>query len=350
MISFRDPGGALVVHQDRVLRIVGAGAPDLTAFLASTTAQKLFRFRRLPQTTVLGEAQAAEVLADAEIKSLYGDLNGQLIVEHERIGFLSFSYEWPSEMLHAAGALTLELAQALLPESFGLKDATPLNILFRATEPVFVDLLSFERREPGDSTWLPYAQFVRAFLLPLLVNKYFGVPLNQIFSASRDGLEPEEVYRYLGPLQKLRPPFLGLVSMPAWLGARHRQDDTSIYQKKVVADPAKARFILDHLLNRLRRTLNPSFSRGCAWVLISVKICGMCRRSGRKHPTHKTPWRFWLAKRPMSSSISPVRRFTGVRRACGSTLSAIMWRNTSAPSSSSTRNSSAFARPWGTLL
>jgi hypothetical protein len=30
-----------------------------------------------------------------------------------------------------------------LREGFGLKDATPYNVLFRGAQPVFVDLLSF---------------------------------------------------------------------------------------------------------------------------------------------------------------------------------------------------------------
>ena len=51
--------------------------------------------------------------------------------EHERIPFPSFPYEWPPEMLEAAGSLTLDLAEAALEEGFGLKDATPYNVLFR---------------------------------------------------------------------------------------------------------------------------------------------------------------------------------------------------------------------------
>ncbi|HKW98496.1 MAG TPA: class I SAM-dependent methyltransferase [Bryobacteraceae bacterium] len=256
MISFRDPGGALVARQDCIFRIVGSGAADLEAFLASKTAQKFLQAGHIPRTDVLGPAQAAAVLTDAEIRNAYEDLSGHLLLEHERIPFASFPYEWPPEMLHAAGVLTLDLAQELLSEGVGLKDATPFNVLFRGPQPVFIDLLSFERRDPGDATWLPYAQFLRTFLLPLMANKYFGLPLDQILSARRDGLEPEEVYRYLGPVQRLFPPFLGLVSMPTWLGARHNQDDNTIYQKKSIGNPEKVRFILDSLLNRLRRTLN----------------------------------------------------------------------------------------------
>jgi len=268
MISFRDPGGALLAREGRIFRIVGSGAPDLNAFLASATAQKLFRAGQLPRTTVLGNGQVAEALADTELKQAYEDLDGHMLVEHERIPFPSYPYEWPPEMLHAAGILTLDLAQSLLSDGLGLKDATPMNVLFRGTEPVFIDLLSFERRDPGDPTWLPYAQFVRTFVLPLLANKRFGVPLEQSLGTRRDGLEPEEVYRYLGPLQRIMPPYLGLVSMPAWLGARHNQDDTAIYRKQILKDAEKARFILNSLLNRMRRTLNrvaPPSGRQSTW-------------------------------------------------------------------------------------
>ena len=98
-------------------------------------------------------------------------------------------------MLHASGLLTLDLALAAFDEGFGLKDATPWNVLFRGPTPVFVDWLSLERRDPHDPTWLPYAQFVRTFLLPLIAHREFNTPLDQIFLSRRDGLEPEDVYR-----------------------------------------------------------------------------------------------------------------------------------------------------------
>jgi SAM-dependent methyltransferase len=68
-------------------------------------------------------------------------------------------------------------------------------------------------------------------------------------------LEPEEVYGWTKPLQRVRPPFFSLVSMPTWLGRKHKQDDVSIYRKEMLSNPEKARFILSALLNGLRRTL-----------------------------------------------------------------------------------------------
>jgi SAM-dependent methyltransferase len=208
------------------------------------------------------------VLSDPAVRDLFDSRGGQMVLEHERIEFPSYPYEWTPEMLHAAAVLTLELAQALVEDGLGLKDGTPYNVLFRGPEPVFIDVLSFERREAGDPTWLPYAQFVRTFLLPLLANRGYGMGLDQILTTRRDGLEPEELYRWTKPLQRLKPPFFGLVTMPSVLGSRHKQDDNTIYQKKILDNPEKARYILDMVLKGLGRTLQrlaPAGGKSSVW-------------------------------------------------------------------------------------
>jgi SAM-dependent methyltransferase len=266
--SFRDPAGRLFRVGERVIRIVNSkGAADLEAFLASSTSRRFVEEGRLIGTRILDPAVVA---CDVEFAGIRSDLQteGSLILEHDRIPFQSFPYEWPPEMLYAAGELTLDLAASLLDEGLGLKDATPYNVLFRGPDAVFVDLLSFERRTPGDPTWLPYAQFVRTFLMPLLVNRYFGVALDQLLISRRDGLEPEDVYRLAGWFQRLSPPLLSLVSIPTWLNARHDPDNLSIYRSKTLDNHDKARFIIGVLLKRLRRTLNtlaPKRDRSSAW-------------------------------------------------------------------------------------
>lgn len=187
-----------------------------------------------------------------------------LIVEHPRIEFASYAHEWPAEMLLAAGQLTLDLAERLLESGLGLKDATPHNVLFHYSRPLFVDVASIETREPGDATWLPYAQFVRTFVLPLLAHSRFGVPLSQVFLAHRDGLEPEAVYALAGWAQRLSPSFLGSVSLPVWLGGRAGPAPT---RSRLDPDPERARFVLGSLFRRLRRQLDtaaPAAARS-AW-------------------------------------------------------------------------------------
>jgi SAM-dependent methyltransferase len=262
--SFRDPAGQLFRLNGCVLRLVrSAGIQDVTAFLHSSVGQQLLQTGRVVGTEILDAARAQAALALSQGRALAVSLHGALVLQHERIPFPSFPYEWPPEMLHTAGMLTLDLAQELLPEGLGLKDGTPYNVLFRGPRPVFVDLLSFERREPGDPAWLPYAQFVRTFLLPLLAHRHFGVPLAQSLLTRRDGLEPEEMYRWLTLWQKVRLPFLTLVSIPTWLTARRSQDDATLYRRRSLQNTEQARFIVGALLRRLRRTLQALTPLSC---------------------------------------------------------------------------------------
>lgn len=266
-MSFRDPAGRLFDIDGRIIRVVNkSGEQDLKEFLSSAVADKYIKFGNLVNTTILDNESIKDWHGVGNIGHFIE--NSNIVVEHERIPFQSFPYEWPAEMLHAAGCLTLDFAVDLLKEDFGIKDATPYNILFRGCRPVFIDLLSVERRDQGDPIWSPYAQFVRTFLLPLLINKHLGLPLDQVFLTRRDGLEPEEAYRLLSLIKRLKTPFLTLVSIPTWLAAGDKKNDPAIYHKKCLDDIEKAKFILKSLFSQLRKYLNrlkPEDSKSSAW-------------------------------------------------------------------------------------
>ncbi len=255
--SFRDPDGRLLAVDGRIIRLIKqSAASDLKAFLDTEPLIEFIEARKLVGTTFLDDASSGSLTTRNEVRQALADDSGErILVEHERIPFASFPYEWAPEMLYAAAELTLEMAERLLSASLGIKDATPYNVLYRGPRPVFIDLLSFERRDPGDDTWLPLAQFSRTFLLPLLVNKHFGVRLDEIFLAHRDGLDPEDVIKLLGPLQKMRAPFLTLVTLPARLSNRALAKDTSIYERRTTGNPEKAKFILERVFKGLRRKL-----------------------------------------------------------------------------------------------
>jgi SAM-dependent methyltransferase len=227
--------------------VTGQGVRDFEAFLASPPAAALIASGSIVRSAPVDGVRRETLLAGRE--------DVPLLLEHQRIPFPSYPAEWPPEMLHAAASLTLELARIFLPHHIGLKDATPYNVLFRGPRPVFVDVLSFERREPRDSTWAAYGQFLRTFLLPLLAYSRLHMPLDQIFATRRDGLEPEEVWSWTPFLKRLMPPFLSLATMPVWLAARHKPDDKKVYRQRMERDPEKARYILDALFRRLTRLL-----------------------------------------------------------------------------------------------
>jgi 2-polyprenyl-3-methyl-5-hydroxy-6-metoxy-1,4-benzoquinol methylase len=262
--SFRDPDGSVVTVNNRVLRFVNrSGERNLNAFLATETARQALAAGQIV-STYQADLNSLASLAPADLRALdQGDADRQLgaVLEHERIAFQSFPYEWAPEMLYAAGVLTLDLAEAALTEGFGLKDATPYNILFRAGKPVFVDLLSFEKRDPADPIWLPYAQFVRTFILPLLAAGELGLRLDQIFLTRRDGLEPEEVYRLCSPARRMRRPFLTLASIPTWLAANSDSGKDSVYKQHQLTNADQAAFVLERLFRRLRHQLGQAKPR-----------------------------------------------------------------------------------------
>ena len=252
--SFRDPAGQLFRIGDRLIRVVGAaGLDDFSAFSQSAAARSFTADGRLVSARLLS---SDERRALSDVPRLAGVLGqAAAVVEHERLWFPSYPYEWPAEMLHAAALLTLDLALTTLDEQQGLKDATPFNVLFNGPRPVFVDWLSVERRDPHDPTWLPYAQAVRTFVLPLIANREFGLPLDQVFLSRRDGLEPEEVYRMAGRTRRLKRSLFAHATMPTWLAGRAGEGDTAAWKPKTVADADKARYILRSVLNGLRRTI-----------------------------------------------------------------------------------------------
>jgi SAM-dependent methyltransferase len=124
--------------------------------------------------------------------------------------------------------------------------------MFRGAEPVFLDILSFDPGDERDSLWRPYAQFVRTFIYPLLASRYFGLRLDEILLANRDGLEPERMAALTKGLRRWTPPFLGAVTIPTLLSRGEFAD----YRPRRAKDASEARFLLNSVLRRARRLLN----------------------------------------------------------------------------------------------
>src|SRR5262249_12739641 len=151
--------------------------------------------------------------------------------------------EWPSVLLYRGAELTLELALELGRAGLGLKDADPLNILYDGCRPVFVDLLSIERREPRDAIWRPYAQFVRNFLFPLILERELGLPANDILRFRPGGPEPLEMYQMLPWRRRLAPAYLESISLPVWLSRRRNSEEID-YSDRLATTTDKAKHIL----------------------------------------------------------------------------------------------------------
>ncbi len=267
-LTLRDPAGHLFDSGGRLLRVTGADASaDVDALLTWLRATE-FTHGRVVRSVRLDALRAAEL----SVRLLQGSHPvGQpaTVIEHERIEIVSYPYEWAPAMLHAAAALTLELSERALSIGFGLKDATPYNVLFDGPEPVFVDFLSFERRNTTDRTWLACSQFMRSFLFPLLLSKHFGLTIAQTLGARRDGPEVEEVYRIgRGWRAPMSGGFLSTVTIPMWLGRMIGPNPKWLYQPRLARSAAEATFVLRALFRRLGRLIDRAVpkSRASRWT------------------------------------------------------------------------------------
>jgi SAM-dependent methyltransferase len=243
MATFRDPAGSLRIEGEHVLRTVSPRyAAESLRFLESELARRW---------TGEGHLVASEILSAEE--------DQPLLLEHPRVFFPSYPWEWTPGQWVAAGELTLELCAQLLQEGWILKDATPLNILFDGSRPVFVDLLSIERRDPGSPLWLAYGQFARTFLLPLAAYKYLGWPLAATLNR-RDGYEPGDLYPSLSGVKRWSAPLRSLVTLPVLFENRKQGSGTP---PKLRQEPEIAAEVLQRNLRGFSKTLHALEPKSC---------------------------------------------------------------------------------------
>ena len=182
--SFRDPHSRVFYADGRVLRALSAqGLADWTAFVESGLAGELMAEGKLVGTAP-AEAVAGPMLPHA--------LAAEAVLEHERVPFVSYPYEWTFGMLRDAALLQLELLGRALDRSLMVKDATPYNVQWRGVEPVFVDAGSFERLREGEP-WTGFRQFSMLYLYPLLLQGWKNVPFQPWLRGSLDGISPREM-------------------------------------------------------------------------------------------------------------------------------------------------------------
>ena len=193
--SFRDSDSRVFYAGGRVFRSLSErGLADWHAFADSGLAAELVSEGKLV-TSELVDSSAA--LPDA----LAGRAAG--VLEHERIPFVSYPYEWPFAMLRDAALLQLELLERAVAKDLILKDSSPYNVQWRGATPVFIDVGSFERLTPGEP-WVGYRQFCMLFLYPLLLQAYKAVPFQPWLRGSIEGITPEECRSLMSARDLLR--------------------------------------------------------------------------------------------------------------------------------------------------
>jgi len=246
--TFRDPAGSLSFEDGLVIRRVNAearhGALDL---LESDFCRTL---------------QQRGDLIDAEID----DSGPSLCLRHPRIAIPTYPWEWTPSQWLAAADLTLKLCDEAIDSGWILKDATPLNVLFTGARPIFVDILSFERRDPKSSIWLAYGQYARTFLLPLLMNRVLHWPLS-LSLFKRDGYEPADCYAALSWAQRLSSAAFWPITLPTLLDKRQERNAAKAGSTKPAnrkQDPEIATAVLKRTVNDLRKRTRRALPRSAS--------------------------------------------------------------------------------------
>lgn len=210
---------------------------------------------KLVRTEVVGASSGGAPGGSPPGADLPSGAPAAALLEHERVPFVSYPYEWPFEMLREAALLELELLRAALGEDMTLKDASPYNVQWRGARPVFVDVGSFERLRAGEP-WAGYRQFCKLFLYPLMLQAYRDVPYHARLGGSLEGIDPSEARALLRGRDLLRPGVLSHVVLHARLERRHGDDEDVArelrragFRKELIDANARR---LERLVGRLR--------------------------------------------------------------------------------------------------
>jgi SAM-dependent methyltransferase len=244
-LSWRDPSGFVISFEGRILRAVAiAKAEQTRALIQSPWMARLMAEGSIPTTAVAVNLPPAVEQTEQ-----------WFWLEHHALPFPCYPHEITALQLFDAGQLTLMVAMEAAQHGWMLKDASAWNVLYDRGRPVFVDLLSFDRLE-ATGTWIAYGQFVRNFLLPLLLHSKQGITPQEIFLTNRDGITPERAYQWLRAANLMSATGMELVVLPKWLTRRGGQ----LIAAQSVREPRKFEAALgEHLLlgtlRRLQRIL-----------------------------------------------------------------------------------------------
>lgn len=264
-LTLREPEGMLLRTEEGRL-ICFAHARKTAVLDKALEDESLLRRAHLIPTRALGEKEARALIKKFADFLPWPEKEVGLVLEHEPVFFPSYPYEWCQPALVKAGVLTLDFAEEALKRGWGIKAATPYNVFFEGTKPVFVDWLTLEMRSPTNPTWLAFTQFVRCFLIPVLMENKGGLPLQSCFTHHRDGLTPEEAYGLVPVWRRLTPSFFPLVTVPVFLNRRRKKrGDTFDGYSTIDVPPKRAGYILQRLYSFLKDRLQRLNSAPIRW-------------------------------------------------------------------------------------
>ncbi|MEH1009243.1 class I SAM-dependent methyltransferase [Winogradskyella sp. ECml5-4] len=204
--SFRDPSGYVFVENGNIKRVINP-----------------IYFK---QYKALTDSGFYDVLFKNNLLIPHEELSNtpeKIIIQAEKIPYVTYPYEWSFNMYKEAALLTLKLQKYSLEHGFSLKDASAFNITFHKGRAVFIDTLSFDFYTE-DSPWRAYKQFITHFFGPLVLAHYHGAQQLKLLSNFMDGIPVKMISSMLPLKTKLSPVLYSNIHLLAKLEDKHNED------------------------------------------------------------------------------------------------------------------------------
>jgi ribosomal protein L11 methylase PrmA len=207
--SFRDPDGSVFEFNGRIFRTINHRYAEIyKKFKLSGFYEELKK-----RNFCIG---ASEVPIE-KFKMLPDQ--AAIVVEHEKIPFITYPYEWTFYRLKQAAIFHLNLQLFCLEYDVVLKDASSYNIQFIGHKPIFMDFLSYVPYVEGDY-WAGHKQFCEQFLAPLVLYSKLNVPYYGWFRGCADGIPLNHLSSLLPIKSKLSWNILANIVMPSYFQSK----------------------------------------------------------------------------------------------------------------------------------
>lgn len=215
--SFRDPTGRVYelelsadgLTSRRVLR----GVDQVTLDNQEQLLRMPFYQSLVEAEQIVGTKNVSSDVNDPSVEQVLSD-GWAGVLEHDEIPYITYPYEWSFSMYREAALLHLEILEKSLESGWILKDATPYNIQWRGTKPVFIDTPSFIPWVEG-SPWVAYRQFCSMFFSPLAIRNYLGIDHRSILRSNLNGIDPVQAVKYFTGLKKFKKGVLSHIVFPS---------------------------------------------------------------------------------------------------------------------------------------
>lgn len=237
--SYRDRNGAVFYKGGRVLRRLSPRAQD--------------NWKRLSQEAFFLAATAqGRVVETWDADPAEGGL-GAGVIEHARVPFISYPYEWSFGMLKDAALLQLGLLREALEADMILKDSSAYNVQWQGVHPVFIDIPSFEPLKRGEP-WVGYRQFCELFLYPLMLQAYKGGDYKPWLRGRLDGIPADEMRRIMSWRDLFRAGVLMHVVAQSALQRRYSRSSQNV--RGALADAGFNKALIVNNVEKLTRLVS----------------------------------------------------------------------------------------------